>query len=89
MRSQRRRLFERGIFGACSGCVVISSGMDTSRYPRSAAWRNFSLLSVAMNTAASLGNHRVRRLTLRSTGPAGTCFDLRSASRRRAGYLER
>jgi hypothetical protein len=26
-------------------------------------------------------------LTLRSTGPAGTCFDLRSASRRRAGYL--
>jgi hypothetical protein len=89
MRSQRRRLFERGIFGACSGCVVISSGMDTSRFPRSAAWRHFSLSSVAMNTAASLGNHRVRRLTLRSTGPAGTCFDLRSASRRRAGYLRR
>ena len=31
----------------------------------------------------------VRALTLWSTGPAGTCFDLRSASRRRAGYLER
>jgi hypothetical protein len=28
-------------------------------------------------------------LTLRSTGPAGTCFDLRSASARRAGYLAR
>jgi hypothetical protein len=28
-------------------------------------------------------------LTFRSTGPAGTCLDLRSASRRRAGYLQR
>jgi hypothetical protein len=30
-----------------------------------------------------------RRLTLRSTGPAGSCFDLRSRSARRAGYLQR
>jgi hypothetical protein len=31
----------------------------------------------------------VRALTLRSTGPAGTCLDLRSPSARRAGYLYR
>jgi hypothetical protein len=31
----------------------------------------------------------ISALTLRSTGPAGTWFDLRSASRRRAGYLQR
>ncbi len=30
-----------------------------------------------------------RRLTLRSTGPAGSCLDLRSPSARRAGYLAR
>ena len=29
------------------------------------------------------------RLTLRSTGRAGSCFDLRSTSARRAGYLNR
>jgi hypothetical protein len=43
---------------------------------------------------ASVLAHRARGrahwgLTLRSTGPAGTCFDLRSASARRAGYLYR
>lgn len=31
----------------------------------------------------------VRALTLRSTGPAGSCFDLWSPSARRAGYLQR
>ena len=33
--------------------------------------------------------HPLSALTFRSTGPAGTCLDLRSASRRRAGYLHR
>jgi len=89
-RLQRPRSSALRIAGAFSGCAAISSGMAMTQFRRLPVSKPSWPWSVAMSIAASSARPpNLWRLTFRSTGRAGTCFDLRRASRRRAGYLQR
>ena len=64
---------------ACNSGIALRASRPIAALPS----RRTSVLARRARGRACWG------LTLRSTGPAGTCFDLRSPSARRAGYLDR